>query len=268
MMGAEFTFRKADLLSHRMFRRQSEKMQITDIHCHILPGIDDGALNPTMSMKMASIASKCGVRTIVATSHSSREPADNHLACEMILKGVSQMRNALKKAGIPLELLPGMELMANDFLDEILFNKDYLTINGSRYLLIEFDFFETPEFIGRSLESVLDAGLIPLIAHPERYKAVSEKDIERWLGLGCITQINAGSLIGVFGTDAKDKAERYINAGLIHIAASDAHRDSVRSTNFEHTSEKLIRLAGHDRAELLLDINPKAIVKNSPTVLL
>ncbi|MCQ2427184.1 MAG: hypothetical protein MJ137_02115 [Clostridia bacterium] len=237
-------------------------MSIIDIHSHIIPGIDDGSQSPEMSLRMLSLACADGVSGIVATSHSGRDPLSAGMICDGILRGVSRLRRSAREKGLKIDIYPGMELFANDFLEDILIDGTFITINGSRFLLTEFDFFESREFIDRSLITILDSGLCPVIAHPERYAVSTPAALERWLDLGCVIQINAGSVTGMFGESAKEKSVLFLREGLVHVAASDAHSDKIRNTAIKEPAAAIKELCGAETARLLFESNPSALISN------
>lgn len=199
-----------------------------DIHCHILPGLDDGAADLDEALLMARIALAGGTKTMIATPHFG---ATGDIASpEAILEAVQRLRAAMAAEGLNLKLLPGMELLCTANLEKQLDRREYLTLAGSRYLLTEFYFDEDADSISRMLRVVSQHGLVPVIAHPERYDAVQQDPslAEKWMEKGYCIQLNAGSLLGLLGSRAQRTARLLARQGLAHAVASDGHSADVR----------------------------------------
>ena len=160
-----------------------------DLHCHILPRIDDGAGSLTESLEMAAIAADHGIRHIVATPHCIDGGVTQVREC------LSLLRRALEDARIPIRVYGGMEIFGTYDTAQLLLEGKLLTINRSRYPLIEFDFDTDGEQETQILQSVIDAGYIPLVAHPERYYAISQnpQQVMTWLDMGCHLQLTGGN---------------------------------------------------------------------------
>ena len=151
-----------------------------DLHCHILPGLDDGARSFEESLEMAAIAASHGIRHIVATPHCVIGGARD------VTDGVAMLQELLREEQIPVRLYTGMEIAGTYDTARLLREKKLLTLNGSRYPLIEFDFDTDGEEETGILQSVIDAGYTPLIAHPERYRCVcyTPELVNRWKKIG------------------------------------------------------------------------------------
>ena len=169
-----------------------------DLHSHILPGLDDGASNIMESVAMAKIAVDCGIRGMAVTPHCSNDRRND------IRTGLMLLRDVLQEANIPLILYPGMEIKGSTNTADMLSNGQLITINGSRYPLIEFDFKSTGEMETNILNDVILAGFTPIVAHPERYTYVQKEPelLNLWKQMGCGFQINRGSFLGHFGEAA------------------------------------------------------------------
>ena len=145
---------------------------MTDLHCHILPGLDDGAKTPETTLQMAKQAVQSGVRQIVCTPHCTTGDPRLRTRLTRIKKAVEVLNYVFGQMQLPLTLYAGIELLCNDRLSETLERREFLTLAGSRYLLIEFPFDVTLSRIERAANAVRQAGYIPVLAHPERYTAV------------------------------------------------------------------------------------------------
>ena len=196
-----------------------------DLHCHILPELDDGSQSLEESLAMARMAVNSGVRAMAATPHCMGERA------EEVYGTWSLLRQALEETGVPLKLYPGMEIFGTPDTARLLREGKLFTLNGSRYPLIEFAFQSSGEEETLILRSVCRAGFRPLVAHPERYTYLQHDPeiVNRWCRLGCLFQVNRGSLLGRFGGHAQELAYALVERGFAAAVASDAHSPRVRT---------------------------------------
>mgnify|MGYP000761574215 FL=1 len=146
-----------------------------DIHSHILFGVDDGAGNAEDSLIMAETAAENGVKQMIMTPHCCEADGFANFNTAELLTRFDSMRAMMKENEIPLKLYNGMEVFSTPRLGEQIDEGKLLTLAGSKYLLIEFAFGETDEFMERSLQTVFERGLIPVIAHPERYYFIQDE---------------------------------------------------------------------------------------------
>ncbi len=234
-----------------------------DLHCHIIPYIDDGAKSIELACAMALHSWKSGVKTIVATPHSNLRNARSNYRDSEYNVVFSTFRAVLKQKGIPIELLQGAEVFAHEDNIRRLIDEDKLvTLNHSNYLLVEFPFHGDGRTICRTLDSIARRGLIPVIAHPERYDAVQENPgyVMRWFEQGYVIQLNKGSLLGRLGQDAHRCATELLEKGLAHVIASDAHDMNLRPPGFQSLRETLD--IDPEYLRLLLEENPARIIRN------
>lgn len=237
-----------------------------DIHSHILPGIDDGAQDLYESLEMVELAVKSGVTAIVATPHCNIPGGyKNYFGNEYVSK-VKALREAVHAQGLPVKILPGTEVMGTADLPELLQQGKIMTLNQSRYLLMEFFFDEDPEFVEHLLEEVRELKVIPVIAHAERYKFVQNDPnlIYDWRCKGYPIQINKGSLIGKFGSAAMETAKLLLRHYLVSVVASDAHGPHVRTPDMRKAHEELSGIYSEKYVEMLFDENPRRICQNEP----
>lgn len=237
---------------------------MVDIHCHILPGLDDGAADPEEALLMARMARGGGTRRIIATPHYGER--EDGLTPADIRWEAQRLQRHLRENGVELEVLPGMEVLCGPGLPEMLEKGDYLTLAGSRYLLTEFYFDESPDYMNAMLSRVAGRDLVPIVAHPERYDAVQEDPVlvERWIELGYGIQVNAGSLLGRLGRSARSAGNWLIHNGLVHIVASDGHDLDMRVPSLRAAREYLEDRIGEDCAWEVLYENPRRVAQNLP----
>ncbi|HXE43736.1 MAG TPA: CpsB/CapC family capsule biosynthesis tyrosine phosphatase [Conexibacter sp.] len=230
-----------------------------DLHCHLLPGIDDGPDDLGGSLAMAQLHVRAGVRTVAATPHVSWDMPTEPAAIELHLADV---RTALAAAQIPLEVVQGAEIdvhQAVNLSDEQL---HALSIGGGPWLLLEAPLRKGAGFapVARAL---LQRGHRVLIAHPERSPLLQDDPdaLRALVRAGAATQVTASSFAGSFGRTVRGYAERMLEAGLVHSVASDAH-DSLRRP--PGIAEPLAAAGLGELAPLLAQEAPAAILAGDP----
>lgn len=240
-----------------------------DIHCHILPNADDGAETMEDAVQMARMAAASGVKTILATPHCNLPFAEqkNYISTGLRDQFVALAR-AVKQARIPLSILPGAEVFCTPQVPELLDRRRLLGLAGSRYLLVEFFFDESPDFMNDMLRAIAGRGMIPVVAHPERYDAIqaSTQLALEWVRLGYVLQVNKGSILGRLGRGAELAADRLLSEGLPHIAASDAHSPLTRTPELDELRRYLEQAYSPRYAQLLLEQNPRRILSDLPVL--
>ena len=237
-----------------------------DIHAHILPGIDDGAVDIYETLEMAEMAVESGVRAIVATPHCNIPGIYENYFGKAYIEAYTKAKEAIEKERIPLKLLPGMEAFGTYNLSNLLVEKKIMPLNQSRYVLIEFAFDEEPEFATRVLDDVAEIGAWPIVAHAERYYFLQDNpQIARgWKQKGYIMQANKSSYRGSFGIRAKYTVEYLTKNNLISVIASDAHSVEMRTPRLESCFKDIEAEYSKEIATLLLKENPEHICKNIP----
>lgn len=235
-----------------------------DIHCHILHGLDDGSDNFEESVMMAQMAHSSGTRMIVATPHCNVPRSFKNQWSADIAKKIVDLNERLASEGTDIKILPGNEIFAcGDFLQQLKDGK-LITLNNSVYPLVEFDFYEHPKTVFQKLEQLVAEGYVPIVAHPERYEFVQyEEDAAKYIKkIGCLIQLNKGSVMGKFGRSAQHAAHAILDAHLVDIVASDAHSPYVRTPRLENAHEMIGEIYSYDYAQLLLCDNPLKVIQN------
>lgn len=235
---------------------------MVDLHCHILPGVDDGAGSLADALEMARMAAVSGVRTVVATPHCDLpwEEAKNFAGTGA--EPLALLKQAVAEAGIPLALLPGAEVFCTPEFPALLEQKKLQTLADSRYLLMEFYFDEAPEFMDHCFAEAFCLGYIPVAAHPERYEAVFRDSelVPRWFRRGCIIQLNKGSILGRLGSRAETVSKFLLERGFAHVVASDAHSATARTPHMTAILRHLEDTYAPGYARILLSRNPERII--------
>lgn len=231
-----------------------------DPHCHILPGMDDGPANEQEALAMARLSVKDGITTIVATPHVMDQGCRG--ARERIVARAEDFTRVLRKEGLPLTVLPGAEVMVAPDLPAYYRSGDLPTLGLSgRYLLLELPFQEIPDFLERILFELRISGVTPVLAHPERYRLLTLNTLRSYIDNGLLTQVNAGSLLGVFGEEVRRTAEILVTHNMAHLIGTDAHRArGSRKTMLSPCRQVLNALVGPEKTARLLEHNPAGIL--------
>lgn len=239
-----------------------------DIHTHILPGLDDGAEDIYDTLEMARTAADIGVTTIVATPHCNIPGLfDNYFGrgyVEVFQKAVK----AIRQEGIPVELLPGMEVFATYDLPDLIVDGKIMPLNQSRYFLIEFAFDEDPDYAAHILEKVCSIGAKPVVAHAERYDFIQKEPriADYWRNMGYVIQVNKGSFMGRFGGHARTAAFDMMQNDIVSVVASDAHSPVRRTTYMLDAYEELCGRYPKEKVDTLFRDNPGRICEDQPVL--
>ena len=237
-----------------------------DLHAHILPGIDDGARTPKETMEMSRVAARCGTKTILATPH--RKDVTENWSVEYLHRLIADMNALNREQGVELPLLLGMENhLSQDLPDEIEAGRA-LTMNNSRYILVEMPFFGRLDWVEDTLSRIQHQGLIPVLAHPERIEAFQQDPdlLATFIERGMLSQITAGSVVGTWGDRVKRFTHELLRRRMAHVMASDTHTPTgMRSPKLG--IEAAAHLVGLRAATSMVTDTPKAILDNRPVVI-
>jgi protein-tyrosine phosphatase len=238
--------------------------RMIDLHCHILPGVDDGASDLVVSLAMAKVAVAQGITTVACTPHIL--PGLYHNAGAGIRQATAQLQDILNKEEIPLRLTTGADAhMAPDFIGGLRSGR-LLSVADSRYVLVEPPHHTAPPQLEEFFFNLVVAGYVPILTHPERLSWVPTRyeAIKRLVAAGVWMQITAGSLTGAFGRAALYWAQRMLDEGCVHIIASDAHDTAKRPQNLAAGYECAAQRVGVVEAQCLVLTRPMGILKNQP----
>lgn len=241
---------------------------MVDIHAHILPGLDDGADRTRTSLRMAESAVCSGVTDLIATPHCNQRGRFENYASEALTEQYLRLKDMLQREQIALRLHLGMEVFATRGTASLLRDGKVLTLAGSRYLLVEFGFRTDAYEMDRILRETAQAGVVPILAHPERYQAlqVLPDILEDWVRAGVHLQINKGSLSGYFGREPFALAETMLEHDLASFVASDAHRADRRTPALRDTYRWIASRYSEQLADRLLRRNPERVLRNEPLI--
>lgn len=234
--------------------KTSPKIMV-DLHCHILPGLDDGPKSMDESMAMAESAIADGITHVVATPHANS-------VYTFDFEHARKLRDELQElVGGRLALATGCDFHMNpENLAALKEDAPRFCLNQRDYLLVEFNEISIPPAMDQTLHEIRLAGLRPVITHPERnaiLRAQPER-LAKWLRLGCYAQVTGGSLTGGFGTSAQKDALSWIGLGLIHFVSSDAHNTRSRPLKLQSAYDVVRKKFGEEKARSLFVENPLA----------
>ncbi|WP_436875595.1 tyrosine-protein phosphatase [Mammaliicoccus sciuri] len=204
-----------------------------DIHNHVLVGVDDGPANEEEAIALVKQAHEQGITTIVVTPHHLHTRYNNTF--HSVQAGIDRLNSIKEISEMNIQLLPGQEIRITDKIFEEIENQNIKGINDSKYLLIELPSNEVPHYTKKLLFELQTKGFIPIIAHPERNKAIA-KDINILYELvnnGALSQITASSLTGELGKNIQKISIQMIEHHLVQLIASDAHHADRRPFGFD-----------------------------------
>jgi protein-tyrosine phosphatase len=233
-----------------------------DIHAHILPGVDDGAKNLDETFRMLYIAYEEGIRVIVATPHFIA--GNQNVPVEKILELFYEVSQAVKKAGIMLNIILGNELLYNMDMIDSLNRGDALTIDGTRYILVEFPIFTSFREMWKGLNHCIFAGYIPILAHVERYPCLINDPsfVGNLIDLGAYIQVDLSSIEGKI-TDPKVRfCHKLLKKEWVHFLGTDAHGAYDRVPRAKRAIAFLKRKYGENKVIQLLWENPMTMLED------
>lgn len=234
-----------------------------DIHCHILPGMDDGADSAEESLELITQALNSGTSAMLATPHylNPRQCSQSNNR-DTILSAFRSLKALLKAENIPVSLYLGSETLITPFFEEFYSESDIITVNRTDYILVEFPFDERISVVLRHIDFIFSLGLIPIIAHPERYLFFqsSPNGVVSLLNRGCIFQLNKGSPLGKYGNDAQKLSVWLLENDLVHIIASDCHSPDRRDADMGGIYNFLVSRYSENKINRMLHDNPKRIL--------
>ncbi len=236
-----------------------------DIHCHLLPAIDDGSSDWETTLAMAQMAVADGTRAIIVTPHQLGNFAQNR--GDDIRARTAQLQDVLNQHGIALQVLPGGDVRIEDGMLEGLANGEVMSLADRRKHVL----LELPHELYFPLEGILSSlsrqGMTGVLSHPERNRGLL-RDRDLLPGLvegGCLMQVTAGSLMGTFGPRSQELAEWMLARGLIHFIATDAHGIKSRRPLMGRAFERVAELTDESTA-VDLCCNYPALVANGQKV--
>jgi protein-tyrosine phosphatase len=202
-------------------------MSVVDIHCHILPGLDDGSPDMATSIAMARLVAAAGISTVIGTPHWIEDEHETDPA--VVRQAVRELQAELNSRAIPLTILPGNEALICPDLPDRVKKDDVLTLaDRGTHLLLELPYEDLPTYVDNVIFKLQLQGITPVLAHVERYAYVRSDwhVLDRWIQRGCLAQVNASSLDRGRGDDL---AQDLMDRGLVACTATDAHDAAHRA---------------------------------------
>lgn len=232
-------------------------MKIVDIHMHIVPCVDDGSQSIEESVTMLQMSATQGVGTVIATPHSW---GIDTCGFEHMLSRYENLRKTVEERQIPVRLHLGCEMLAfADTVDDCIRKLNdgiYPTLAGSRFVLTEFDPFETSEDMKYCVTRIVAAGYVPIIAHMERYREITMCDIRALKDLDAMVQINAYSIVNETNAHTRRLANDCLTERLVDFIGSDAHRLDHRPPKIDDCIDAMIENNTEEYTEQVTVLNP------------
>jgi protein-tyrosine phosphatase len=228
-----------------------------DVHCHILPEVDDGAKSWDVALEMCRIASADGITHIVATPHANYEYAYDRTAHEERLQKLREL------APDSLQFSLGCDFhFSYDNIEDALAHPDRYSIGRGTYMLIELSDYSIPVTIGEAMTRLNAVGLKLVLTHPER-NAILQRRPEQvldWAANGCAVQVTASSLMGFWGKTARNVSKWLVEHDAVHVIASDGLDNKHRPPRMSDARKVVAGWASDEIAARLVEDNPRAIV--------
>lgn len=234
---------------------------IYDIHCHIVPGVDDGATDIEETGKLLRMEYEQGVRTIIATPHFRFRMFET--SAEKVKEQFKLVEKAAAEVASDLHVYLGCEFHTNMEMISMLRENKVMTMAGSRYVLTEFSHNSEENYIRERLSTLLSGGYKPIVAHIERYEATrtSMDFVEELVDMGVCMQINADSITGKDGFFTKRYCNRVMKQDLLHFVGSDCHNSTNRISRIGEAYRVVTAKFGQDYADELFIRNPERILE-------
>ena len=231
-----------------------------DIHCHILPGVDDGSPDTETSIEMLRIAEKNGIRQMILTPHY--KPMHHNVSPEHNDKYTGRLQKLADNAGIAIKLFSGNEIYYSDETYDNLVDGKVHTMAGSDYVLVEFHPTNPYKAIHNGLYQVQAAGYIPILAHVERYGEIVShiSYVDELTEMGCLIQVNASSIMGKYGFGISHFTKKLLKKELVDFVATDAHDAKSRAPELLECRNYITRKFGEDYSDRILYDNPLKVI--------
>ena len=231
-----------------------------DIHSHLIPNVDDGSRSIKETMSMIKEASKAGFTDIILTPHYMEEAYEPEISSIKIWQ--EQLQNIVNSENIDIKLYTGNEVYIEEDLDKIFMQKKFLTLANSNYLLMELPLNSNVQYAKNIVFKLKSMNITPIIAHPERYSYVQE-DIELvqdLIELNCLIQCNYGSVIGIYGRQARKTIQKLLKENLVHFLGSDCHRPNTIYAKMNSIIKELKKETTEEQFNRITEENPRRIL--------
>ena len=236
--------------------------RFVDLHCHILPALDDGAKDMEKTKEMLKIAYEEGIREIIATPHffASKKSA----SIERIKMTIAEVERQMEQWGFQIKLYPGNEIYYRSEVPDLLEEGQIATLAGSRYVLVEFDPMTEYSYLRDGILKLDSYGYVPILAHTERYECLWKKKekLQRVKDHGGLIQVNASSFQGGLFDEMAKRARYLMKNELLDFIGTDAHSTGKRSPRMKETASYLYKKLGDKKTNKILVENPRAVIED------
>jgi protein-tyrosine phosphatase len=232
---------------------------VIDIHCHVLPEVDDGPKSWEIAEQMCRMAAQDGTTHIVATPHAN----DRYHYDRQYLAGL--LSTLQQRIGETPQLSLGCDFhLSFENMRSAMAAPETYCIDNSRYLLIEFSNFSIPQQIDDWIAQMIERGIVPIVTHPERNPILqqTQERVLKWVKLGCAVQVTGSVFTGAWGERAQHAAQWLMKKKAVHILASDGHDLARRPPVLSEARKAVAKDFGEEMAEALVEGNPGAVARN------
>ena len=236
--------------------------QFVDIHCHILPGVDDGSQTPEETKAMLQMAWDEGIQIMVATPHYHKQRGKNDI--ELIKKQLLLTRKLAKEVHPKMQICLGMEIYYGEDVPELLKEGRVVSIRKSRYILVEFSPGDEFQYILNAVRKLQMSGHTVIIAHIERYNCLRKdiSNVEYLREMGAYLQVNTGSITGSYGRSVKKFLREVLKAHLVQLVGTDAHGSERRTPKMQEAYKEVVKRCGEEYADQIFGQNAKKVLRN------
>ncbi|MTS23327.1 protein tyrosine phosphatase [Sellimonas intestinalis] len=236
--------------------------QFVDIHCHILPGVDDGFQTPEETKAMLQKAWDEGIQIMVATPHYHKQRGKNDI--ELIKKQLLLTRKLAKEVNPKMQICLGMEIYYGEDVPELLKEGRVVSIRKSRYILVEFSPGDEFQYILNAVRKLQMSGHTVIIAHIERYNCLRKdiSNVEYLREMGAYLQVNTGSITGSYGRSVKKFLREVLKAHLVQLVGTDAHGSERRTPKMQEAYKEVVKRCGEEYADQIFGQNAKKVLRN------
>ena len=236
--------------------------QFVDIHCHILPGVDDGSQTPEETKAMLQKAWDEGIQIMVATPHYHKQRGKNDI--ELIKKQLLLTRKLAKEVNPKMQICLGMEIYYGEDVPELLKEGRVVSIRKSRYILVEFSPGDEFQYILNAVRKLQMSGHTVIIAHIERYNCLRKdiSNVEYLREMGAYLQVNTGSITGSYGRSVKKFLREVLKAHLVQLVGTDAHGSERRTPKMQEAYKEVVKRCGEEDADQIFGQNAKKVLRN------
>jgi protein-tyrosine phosphatase len=232
-----------------------------DIHCHILPEVDDGPKSWDVSEEMCRMAATDGIEHMVATPHANHRYAYDREFLSGTLQRLQQRIGDSPRFSLGCDFH-----LSYENLQDVMVRPERYVIGNSRYLLVELSNYSIPVQIAETFQKLMEIGITLILTHPERNPILQRapQQILRWVEMGCAVQVTASALTGAWGEMAWQAAQWLLKRDAVHFLATDAHDTKRRPPVLSQGRDEVAELCGADVARALVEENPSAVVRAQP----